>query len=413
MSRLSLRLVLLVACLAAVGGAAFHLWSSDRRARLDADSTRQFTVISRAAIASVADLRAAQQAYVAAGQGEAFWFERVTALHADVEQQLAQLRPLIATPDARTALEETDAALRDFTGMDRRARDVMRQGQLTAAADMIFADGIELTRRAADALARAASAEQVARDAAEAMVRKTQVQALAGAAGVTILGLLLLVPPGAGSARRAKAARDAQDAAAPTRSIAPPARTIAPRTIAPPAPPARSAPRAPARPAPLAPAAPPAPRLSEIATLCNDLARVGDTRGLPALLERTASVINASGMIVWIADPDGRELAPILVHGYPPKLASRLGTIMRDASNLTASAYRTGLLQTVKADAISSGAIAVPLVASGGCVGVMAAEVKNGGEQQEELLAAATIVAAQLATLVGPPSARPKAEAVS
>ena len=84
---------------------------------------------------------------------------------------------------------------------------------------------------------------------------------------------------------------------------------------------------------------------------------------------------------------------------------------MRDATNLTASAYRTGLLQTVKADAISSGAIAVPLVASGGCVGVMAAEVKNGGEQQEDLLAAATIVAAQLATLVGPPSARTKAEA--
>ena len=41
----------------------------------------------------------------------------------------------------------------------------------------------------------------------------------------------------------------------------------------------------------------------------------------------------------------------------------------------------------------------------------MAAEVKNGGEQQEDLLAAATIVAAQLATLVGPPSARTKAEA--
>ena len=42
----------------------------------------------------------------------------------------------------------------------------------------------------------------------------------------------------------------------------------------------------------------------------------------------------------------------------------------------------------------------------------MAAEMKNGGEQQEALLAAATIVASQLATLVGPPSASAKTEAV-
>jgi hypothetical protein len=67
----------------------------------------------------------------------------------------------------------------------------------------------------------------------------------------------------------------------------------------------------------------------------------------------------------------------------------------------------------VKADAISNGAIAVPLVAAAGCVGVMAAEVKNGGEQQEQLLAAASIVAAQLATLAGPPSARARSEAAS
>jgi hypothetical protein len=43
----------------------------------------------------------------------------------------------------------------------------------------------------------------------------------------------------------------------------------------------------------------------------------------------------------------------------------------------------------------------------------MAAEVKNGGEQQELLQAAATIIASQLATLVGPPVVRPKAEAAS
>jgi hypothetical protein len=37
--------------------------------------------------------------------------------------------------------------------------------------------------------------------------------------------------------------------------------------------------------------------------------------------------------------------------------------------------------------------------------------MKNGGEQREPLLAAATIIASQLSTLVGPPSARTRAEA--
>jgi hypothetical protein len=168
---------------------------------------------------------------------------------------------------------------------------------------------------------------------------------------------------------------------------------------------------------PVAPAASPSGSgrmsvdLGGMAALCADLARIQDTRALPALLERAAGILHASGVVLWIADPDGRELTPIVVHGYPAHLAARFGTIARDAENVTALAYRTGLLQTMKGDAISNGALAAPLVTAGGCVGVMAAELKDGGERQEALLAAAAIVASQLATLVGPPSARGKAEA--
>jgi hypothetical protein len=46
------------------------------------------------------------------------------------------------------------------------------------------------------------------------------------------------------------------------------------------------------------------------------------------------------------------------------------------------------------------------LVTSGGCVGVMAAEVRHQGERHDTVLATAGIVAAQLATLVGPPAPR-------
>ena len=136
-----------------------------------------------------------------------------------------------------------------------------------------------------------------------------------------------------------------------------------------------------------------------------------DIQALPAILERTAAVLDAPGIVLWIADPDGRELSPIITHGYSPQLVSRLGTILRDAENVTAAAFRTSLLQTVDADAVSNGAIAAPLVTPAGCVGVMAAEVRHGGERDSAKLAAATIVAAQLATLVGPPSTRAQAKA--
>ena len=95
-----------------------------------------------------------------------------------------------------------------------------------------------------------------------------------------------------------------------------------------------------------------------------------------------------------------------MTFGYSPQTVTRLGTISREAENATAAAFRTCLVQTVDTDAVSGGAVAAPLVTPAGCVGVMAAEIRNEGEREDVVLAAAGIVAAQLATLVGPPSGR-------
>ena len=392
MTRLPVRLSLLVLCLAAIGGAAFLLWSSDRASRLTADSARQFNRGAGAARVAIGDLRAAQQAYVAVGQGEDFWFARVAAIRTELDNQIAGLKAIASTPESTVALDDAAAALQDFAQMDQRARDYTRGQQLTLASDMLFADGLELTRRAGEAMDRAATSEQVAADAALAGTRRREAMTVAGAAGVTLLGLVLLLPV---------PRRTADEVVVPAAPLVP---VVSDATLD-----DLNDFGLSARPAPMVEKAP-AIDIGGVAVLCGDLARIADTRALPALLERSASMLDASGIVVWIADPDGRELAPILVHGYPPHLATRLGTIQRDAGNLTAAAYRTALLQTVKGDTISSGAIAVPLIASAGCVGVMAAEMKNGGEQQEDLLATATIIAAQLATLVGPPT-RAKAEA--
>jgi CHASE3 domain sensor protein len=429
MTRSSVRLSLLLLCLAASGYAAFLTWSSEQQSRQVIASSRQFDSAARTAAVAVADLRGAQQAYVAVGQGQDFWFARVSAIAKDLTDNLAYMKALATEPAATAALDAANASLQDFLQMDRRAREYARSRQLSAASDLIFADGFDLTRKAGEAVERAATAELTANDGAAGSLRRGQLYALGAALSVSALALLLLVP--VGSTRQPAVSAPVSRPAAPPPSLEGFADlddfgVVSHATRAPAAEAAagsdegQARPKAPASkfpsPKPLVgKVVPPKPLvdLKIMAQLCGDLARVGDTGALPELLSRAAGILDASGIVVWIADPDGHELTPILVQGYSPQVATRLGTLKRDAENATASAFRTGLLQTVKADTISNGAIAAPLVSSGGCVGVMAAEVKNGGEQQEPLLAAATIIASQLATLVGPPAARPKAEAAS
>jgi GAF domain-containing protein len=150
------------------------------------------------------------------------------------------------------------------------------------------------------------------------------------------------------------------------------------------------------------------------ADLCVELARVNDTQQIPSLLDRAAQVLDASGIVVWIADPDGRELVPTVAHGYPAAAIARVGAIPTDADNATAAAFRETRVRTVNSDALTGGAIVAPLVTPGGCVGVMAAEVRHERERSEEVRAIAAIVAAQLATLIGvtpAAAAQPKAKA--
>jgi len=423
MTRSSVRLALLLACLAATGYAAYLTWSSQQQSRQIVSSSRQFGSAGRAAAIAVVDLRAAQQAYVAVGQGQDFWFARVTSLAKELGDNLAYLKSIATQPSVPQALEDASAALQDFSQMDRRAREYARGHQLAAASDLVFTEGVDLTRKVGDGVARAIDAELIGDDGAAGSVQRKALYALGGAAGFSVLCLVLLLPVGA---RREP---PVASALAPRAQAAPPSldlsdlddfgivshATRAPAEASEPKPTPAEKPKFPSPKPLVGRIVPPKPLvdLNTIASICGDLARVSDTRSLPDLLTRAAGVLDASGIVVWIADPDGRELTPILVQGYPPNLAMRLGNLPRDAENVTASAYRTGLLQTVKADAVSNGAIAAPLVAAGGCVGVMAAEVKNGGEQQEPLLAAATIIASQLATLVGPPAVRSKAEAAS
>ena len=404
------RFILLFLFLISIGTTAYLFWKSESTSASLTAQAAAFERAMRATERSLLDIRAAQRSYVAAGQGGDFWAARVAQGVQNVRSSLAPLRTEAVAAQAKTSVDEILSALDDFVRIDKRAVEYIRKDQRLLASDVIFADGLELTDAALTSLENGRVAEARARAEALETAQRRGVFAIVAGAASAMLAVLLLLPRAA-----------PRPGAVPVVEATVPLRTTAE---------ARPREKEPEKPVPVE--EPPVAAIAEsstpvevseivpepvpmvaadtdfagVASLCVDLARVVDTRALPSLLDRAASVLDASGIILWIADPDGRELNPIFAQGYPLQLVNRLGTIPREAENATAAAFRTSLLQTVMADSISPGAIAAPLMTPGGCVGVMAAEVRHDAERQEMKLAAATIVAAQLATLVGPPAAR-------
>ena len=111
--------------------------------------------------------------------------------------------------------------------------------------------------------------------------------------------------------------------------------------------------------------------------------------------------MDASGLIVWMASPDGTQLLPAMSHGYLPEMVSRLPPLSRSADNAAASAFRTSQVQLVLArPGESNGAIVAPVLSPGGCIVVISAEIRGGGEASESVQALASIFAAQLANVM-------------
>jgi hypothetical protein len=418
------RLALLVMFVVALGVTAYLFRKGEADRRAETTAAEAFSTAARGAARGTLELRAAQQAYVATGQPDDFWASKVVATLGSLRDRLTSLRTAAVSSDARSHIDAATGSLDDFAQMDRRAREYVRTGQKVVASDLIFSNAGELTDAAVASIDKAVTSELTARNVAVETFERRQDFALVAAAASAGLVMLLLLPrvqsdlPGpsfleqgvpvpaapASSIRAADTAIIGYDSWSTPKRVTEtgPAEAMGAQEQ-----PASQTPAAEIGAEPVA-AAPAVPVLDfkVVATLCTELSRVDDTMALPPLLERAAAVLDAAGIILWIADPDGRELNPVLAQGYPQHLVNRLGTIPRGAENATAAAYRTGMLQTVFGDGTSNGAIAAPLLTCGGCVGVMAAEVKGDTERLEANLAAATILAAQLASLVGPPPSR-------
>jgi hypothetical protein len=364
------------------------------------DADREFGTLEML----LAEHRAAQAGYVAAGQGPEEAMTRAARLVDDIQAALGRRAAGRLDPHTQGTYDTASQIFARIRSIDVRVRAQVDADQRLIASDLIFMDAAEANRNLAAVLAQARSAERAAAEA-----RVTRLARLRLGINGIALGFALIV---AAFYARAAGSRSAEAADEPAtipepagslslRPLAPPVRDEAEAAPAPsPAPPPVREPLAPAAVEPIR--AMPARSLAETAELCVDLSRVIEARDLPSLLERAAGVLDAKGLVLWTADSGGALLRPSLTHGYPERVLVRLGPLQIDADNMTSLAYRSMRAQTVNGSGPgTAGAIAVPLVTPQGCVGVLAAEL-NQHQPGPETLSVARIISAQLSALVSP-----------
>jgi hypothetical protein len=408
----AMRLILAAVCCFAGGATATLLLSSEQQIAERRVSERVFDQRAGEAREALADMRTAQQAYVAAGQGVAFWMSKVDATMEMVANTLVMLQQSGTSAASRAALDETGNTLHEFSAVDKRIRDYLKAGAQLMAADIIFTEGGEAAASAARQVERARLEEHQNLDRFEGALRKQEALALAGAAGLVILIVVALALSPRKSAARA-------DPPSPALLIAPHER-VTPREVAPwttltdetlpstdeTLPMWREAPPEPkpvevARPVDVSKRAA-GPALKAAAQLCTEIGRVSDSQELRSLIGRAADMLDASGLVLWMGTEAGDELRPAVAHGYDPEMVARIPSVPRSASNAAAAAYRTATLQIVLSRPGSArGAVVAPVVSADGCIGVLSAEIRDGGEASETVQALAAIIAAQLAGVLG------------
>jgi hypothetical protein len=395
-------LLLVVSCLLSAG-AVFQSFRFSQSHQID--RTRLLNVERSAGrlLVSLGEMRAARMASLATGQGPEFWLRRATELSRELETGITQLRASLVVGAAQAHLDTASTALADLTGLDDRARQALEGDQRYLASDLIFTDSVTTSQRISDAIESARAGERASIEAALDRDR-----AIALALFPASLVLILISAWLAGSSRDRQPARsEAEELAQMLRALPPPVKApgVQAATVPPVAtPPSRAAVQPDAVTESARSADGPAPTAwPELAELCVDLARVIDARDMPSLLQRIARALDARGIIVWIVDTGGARLTPALAHGYSDRVLAKLGTLDINADNVTSLSFRSmrpQLMPGAETDS-SSSAIAVPLVTTEGCTGVLSAEV-GGAAPSAGSVAVARILAAQLATMLTP-----------
>ncbi len=402
MTSRTLRVLLLLTAFGAVVAGSIVVVGAERNLAVAQTATVAFDAQARAVMDEMSRLRGAQQAYVAAGQASAYWMTQAAEHLASIDRGIAELAHASSNDATRSAIQAAAASLEQFRKLDKRARQYVENSQSLMASDVIFTESLGALTTATGHVEAATDNERARRAAESGGLRTRQLYAAAGAAGALLLVVLLL-------ARVPESEVDVLTAMRALTESAP----MRPQAVAVPARPRNdlvahaehSSARLMASPVTESMPSPDAGQMVNLAAasrVCADLARVTNAGDVTAVLAKAADILEARGVIVWVADTGGVSLHPAFTHGYPASVLARLGHISTDADNATAAAWRSGELVAVAGERDSPGALVTPIVASDGCVGVLAAELRHGREMREDVRALATIFSAQLATVVTP-----------
>lgn len=155
-----------------------------------------------------------------------------------------------------------------------------------------------------------------------------------------------------------------------------------------------------AAPKPSAEAGPPEFDLPAVARICTQFGQVGSVKDVQPLLQEIATILEATGLIVWLWNSTGAALRPVLVHGYSAGVIARLPAVKKDADNPTAASFRAGQLREIDGGDSACGALVVPLLLRSRCIGVLAIELPPNRKLSESGRSIAVILAAALTQLV-------------
>jgi hypothetical protein len=366
MQNRAVRLLLLALLLLSGLGAGYFTFDIRRRAETLIAWEHEIDARLDRLIDAVGELGVAQQAYVAPGQSDEPWLGRASSLlkllHDEVPPARARTRSLEAAARWQIVAEGLDT----LAATDARARENLYLGQELMASDLLFSEGRNTLEAIASALRELRTAEHDLSVAERQPLLMREAAVWIPVALLWFAGLVVVFRP-----RRAVPAAPAVAAASTT--VWPELRQPAePRTSS--------------------------VDLAAAANVCTELSRVANAGALPGLLSKAASVLDASGLIVWLGA--GEELFAVTAHGYDPRVLGRLGPIVRTAENATAAAWRSCEVSIVSGDVLSNGAIVAPMFGPDGCIGVLSVEVRQGREADATTRAVTEMLAAQLAALV-------------
>jgi hypothetical protein len=365
-----IRFLLAVVAIAAASAATYRVLQNEQRLARDMPATRRAALAADSALSSAEELKAALHAYVAPGQDTDFWTTRARLLLDKLRSTLLEL-DAVANP-IRTPMAESLDLCDRLTAAEQRAQRHVRDEQRLLAGEIIFTEARDLLDALRIQIARSRDQISTTANERESEIRREQMYLLGGGAGVLALVMLLLVP----TSQRTQV-------------------EVAPE------PPEAAVVEEPPAPAPVSPAVHRGADVSALASVCADLAAITESSQLEPLLDRVRRLLDARGVIVWMTTADRSELNAVAASGYEKRMIVRLGTIPREANNLTADAFRENSGRRSSATETTAAAIAVPLPAAGGPAGVLSAELSGGTDVSDSKFDCARVVAAQLGAVLG------------